>query len=44
MMESIYEAAKKKAPEEMCGIVTIDNKFIEFKQGPYHQEIDKERF
>ena len=31
MMDSIYEAAKKRAPEEMCGIVTVDNEFIEFE-------------
>ena len=31
MMDSIYEAAKERAPEEMCGIVTVDNKFIEFE-------------
>ena len=29
MMDCIYEAAKKRAPNEMCGIITNDNKFIE---------------
>ena len=31
MMDCIYEAAKKRAPNEMCGIITNDNKFIEFE-------------
>lgn len=31
MLDSIYEAAKERAPEEMCGIVTVDNEFIEFE-------------
>lgn len=31
MMDCIYEAAKKRAPNEMCGIITNDNEFIEFE-------------
>ncbi|MDA9577901.1 Mov34/MPN/PAD-1 family protein [Gammaproteobacteria bacterium] len=31
MMDTLYETAKKRAPEEMCGIITNDNEFIEFE-------------
>ena len=31
MMESIYKAAKERAPEEMCGIVLENDIFIELE-------------